>query len=122
MRLKLDENLGAPWANFLSGFGHDVHTVPQEGLSGASDAALFETCIREQRCLISLDLDFADVLRFPPKRTAGVAVLPNAAWESGACLADSNDAFDRRFAEGTHPGTALDCRGESDSDPRIARR
>ncbi len=75
MRLKLDENLGAPWANFLSGFGHDVHTVPQEGLSGASDAALFETRIREQRCLISLDLDFADVLRFPPKRTAGVAVL-----------------------------------------------
>jgi len=75
MRLKLDENLGARWADFLGSFGHDVHTVPQEGLSGTSDAAIFETCVQEQRCLISLDLDFADVLRFPPERTAGIAVL-----------------------------------------------
>jgi predicted nuclease of predicted toxin-antitoxin system len=75
MRLKLDENLGARWADFLGSLGHDVRTVPQEGLSGASDVVLFETCVRERRCLISLDLDFADVLRFPPKRTAGIAVL-----------------------------------------------
>jgi predicted nuclease of predicted toxin-antitoxin system len=122
MRQKLDENLGAPWADFLGGFGYDVHTVPQEGLSGTSDAALFETCIREQRCLISLDLDFADVLRFPPERTAGIAVLRMQHGNPGHVLRILNDAFDRRFAEGSHRGAALDCRGESDSDPRIARR
>jgi hypothetical protein len=29
----------------------------------------------ESRCLITLDLDFADVVRFPPRETAGIAVL-----------------------------------------------
>jgi len=52
MRLKLDENLGARWADFLGSFGHDVHTVPQEGLSGTSDAAVFETCVRATRIRI----------------------------------------------------------------------
>jgi hypothetical protein len=27
------------------------------------------------RCLVSLDLDFADVVRFPPHKSAGIAVL-----------------------------------------------
>jgi hypothetical protein len=52
-----------------------VATVAQEKLSGASDPRLLETCIAEGRCLISLDLDFADVLRFPPRSTLGIAVL-----------------------------------------------
>ena len=52
-----------------------------EGLSGASDELIFETCIREKRCLLSLDLDFADVFHFPPHRTGGIAVfrLPKGA-------------------------------------------
>lgn len=32
-------------------------------------------CVREEQCLLTLDIDFADVLRFPPHRTAGIAVL-----------------------------------------------
>ena len=75
MKLKLDENLGSRWADFLASYGHDVHTVPQERLSGASDSTIFETCVRERRCLVSLDLDFADILRFPPRDTAGIAIL-----------------------------------------------
>ena len=29
----------------------------------------------ESRCLITLDLDFADLLRFPPQQTAGIVVM-----------------------------------------------
>jgi hypothetical protein len=36
---------------------------------------LYEVCASEGRCLISLDLDFADVLRFPPRSRAGIVVL-----------------------------------------------
>jgi len=46
-----------------------VETIAQEKLSGTSDERLFEICIAEGRCLISLDLDFADVVRFPPRYT-----------------------------------------------------
>jgi predicted nuclease of predicted toxin-antitoxin system len=75
MKFKLDENIGSRSARLFPEAGHDVGTVFQEGLSGAMDEIVFETCIREQRCLLTLDLDFADVVRFPPHKTAGIAVL-----------------------------------------------
>jgi predicted nuclease of predicted toxin-antitoxin system len=75
MKFKLDENLGFRTAGLVAGAGHDVATVAQEKLSGASDPRLLDVCIAEGRCLISLDLDFADVLRFPPRNTPGIAVL-----------------------------------------------
>lgn len=55
--------------------GHDVETVFQEHLSGARDEIIFEACVRESRCLLTLDLDFADVTRYPPHTSAGLAVL-----------------------------------------------
>ena len=75
MKFKLDENLGSRTAGLIAESGHDVETVAQEKLSGTSDERLLKICIAEHRCLISLDLDFADVLRFPPHNTPGIAVL-----------------------------------------------
>lgn len=54
---------------------HDVETVLGEELGGASDEELVAVCGAEKRVLITLDLDFANVLRFPPSRHAGIAVL-----------------------------------------------
>ncbi len=75
MKWKLDENIGSRTAGLFLQAGHDAETVLQEKLSGASDEALYAVCVREDRCLLTLDIDFADVLRFPPHRTAGIAVL-----------------------------------------------
>jgi predicted nuclease of predicted toxin-antitoxin system len=54
-------------------------------MSGAADADLLETCRREQRCLVSLDLDFSNPIRFPPRDSAGIAVvrLPGRASYTG---------------------------------------
>jgi predicted nuclease of predicted toxin-antitoxin system len=81
MKFKLDENLGSRTADLIAGFGHEVETVYQEKLSGIRDELLFEACVSEGRCLITLDLDFADILRYPPQNAAGIAVLrpPHAA-------------------------------------------
>lgn len=75
MKFKLDENLGARTVERFRSRGHDIHTVASEQLSGASDRRIFETCALEGRCLVTLDLDFADVLRFPPETSAGIAVI-----------------------------------------------
>lgn len=75
MKWKLDENLGSRTAHILRSAGYDVETVLQEQLCGASDETLFEVCIREGRCILTMDVDFADVLRFPPHRSPGIAVL-----------------------------------------------
>ena len=75
MKWKLDENFGSHTAHLFLDAGHDVETVLQERLGGSSDETLFEVCIREDRSLLTLDTDFADVLRFPPHRAPGIAVL-----------------------------------------------
>ena len=75
MRFKLDENFGTRTQHILKGAGHDVQTVREESLQGASDWHLYEVCCAEQRCLVTLDLDFADVTRFPPEKTGGIAVI-----------------------------------------------
>jgi predicted nuclease of predicted toxin-antitoxin system len=75
MRFKLDENLGSRSSRLFPEAGHDVETIFDEGLSGARDEIVFETCIREGRCLLTLDLDFADIVRFPPHKAYGIAVL-----------------------------------------------
>lgn len=75
MRFKLDENFGTRTQNLFNDAGHDVRTVRDEGLQGCSDRHLYDICCAEQRCLVTLDLDFADVMRFLPAKTGGIAVI-----------------------------------------------
>jgi len=75
VRLKLDENLGLRAQIALRGSGHDVSTVLDQRLSGTSDQSLIEVCTDERRVLVTLDLDFANPLRFKPDATAGIVVL-----------------------------------------------
>ena len=75
MKLKLDENLGRRLAALFRQQGHDVSTVPAQGLCAAHDRVLIETCRREHRCLVTLDLEFGNSLLFRPSAYAGIAVL-----------------------------------------------
>lgn len=75
MRLKLDENLGRTAADILQSHVCDVQTVRAEGLSQAPDREVIGVCKSEQRCLVTLDLDFGNPLLFNPVDYAGIAVL-----------------------------------------------
>lgn len=74
-KFKLDEHFGIRIKQLFLDQGLDVHTVRDERLQGTPDANLFEICREESRCLITLDLDFSDVLRFPPYDSLGIVVL-----------------------------------------------
>lgn len=75
MKIKLDENLGNDARKALESAGHDVSTVPAQGLQQALDEDLILQCKREARALVTLDLDFANPLRFQPADYPGIAVL-----------------------------------------------
>lgn len=81
MKFKLDENFGIRTQHLFRAAHHDVSTVFEQALRGSTDERLYDVCCRERRCLVTLDLDFADVLRFPPTASAGIVVVrvsPNA--------------------------------------------
>lgn len=66
MRLKLDENLGDRIAQLCRQAGHDTVTVREQGMSSAGDVEVLSACKSEERCLVTLDLDFSNPIVFPP--------------------------------------------------------
>jgi predicted nuclease of predicted toxin-antitoxin system len=75
VNLKLDENLHERGIALLSGEGHELSTIVRQGMQAATDAQVIETCRREGRALVTMDLDFANPLRFRPSQYPGIAVL-----------------------------------------------
>lgn len=75
MKIKLDENLPLGLATALKSLGHNVHTTAQEGLSGKPDADVWMITQREERFLITQDLDFSDLRQFTPGSHHGILLV-----------------------------------------------
>jgi predicted nuclease of predicted toxin-antitoxin system len=75
VKIKADENIGGSGVAILKQGGHDVMTVREQGLAGSADERIFQACTDEGRTLVTMDRDFGNVRRFPPKQTAGIVVL-----------------------------------------------
>ena len=73
--VKLDENLGETHAQLLRRANHSADRVTEQGLSGAADPAVWQKAVEEERFFITLDLDFADVRRFPPGTHPGLLLI-----------------------------------------------
>src|SRR5579864_3721743 len=75
MLFKVDENLHPDVADWLGKSGHDAMTVYDQGLRGKDDGTIIERCRAENRILLSLDLDFSNILVFPPENYPGLIVF-----------------------------------------------
>jgi predicted nuclease of predicted toxin-antitoxin system len=75
VKFKLDENLGRPAAVVLVEAGFDVATVSDQRLESARDRDVIDHCVREERCLVTMDVEFGNPLRFPPHQYRGIVVL-----------------------------------------------
>ena len=75
MRFKVDESLHVEVADLLRGQGYDALTVFDQGLRGRDDHDIADMCRSENRVILSLDLDFSNILMFPPENYPGLIVL-----------------------------------------------
>jgi predicted nuclease of predicted toxin-antitoxin system len=75
LKLKLDENLSRHLKEPLQEMGHDVTTAADEGLLSVPDQVIAAAAKREGRALLTLDLDLADIRKYPPGSHAGILVF-----------------------------------------------
>ncbi len=75
MKMKLDENIGKRGQALLKEAGYDVCTILEQNLQSAPDPTVIEVCRVEQRCLVTLDLDFSNPLQYNPANYSGIAIL-----------------------------------------------
>jgi predicted nuclease of predicted toxin-antitoxin system len=75
MKLKLDENLSRHLKPVLAALGHDTLTAADENLLSRPDAEVAHAAIREERMLLTLDIEFADLCKYPPGSHAGIILF-----------------------------------------------
>lgn len=75
MRIKLDENLPAGLVPLLTDLGHEVDTVPAEGIGGEDDDVVWRTVQADGRFLVTQDLDFSDARKYAPGTHHGLLVV-----------------------------------------------
>ncbi len=75
MKIKFDQNMDPRGAAILKQEGHEVSTVKEQNLTGAEDEVIAKVCQQESRCLVTLDLDFANTILYPPQEYPGLIVL-----------------------------------------------
>jgi len=75
MNIKLDENLSRHLKTDLQHAGHDAITTEDEGLLGRSDLEVGASARAEGRMLFTLDLEFADLRKYPPGSHPGVVLF-----------------------------------------------
>ena len=86
MKFKLDENLPAELAETFRSAGHQIETVQDEGLTGASDPTILEQIRVDDRILLTMDKGIADVRRFPPTQYPGIVLFRSASFGRGEVL------------------------------------
>ena len=75
MKIKLDENLSLHLKPVLEQEGHEISTAADEGLLGHCDTEVASAAKSEGRVLFTLDVEFADLRKFPPGSHAGVVLF-----------------------------------------------
>ena len=75
MKIKLDENLSQYLKQSIQQEGIDVETTLDEGLQGRPDLEVGAAARNEGRMLFTLDVEFADLRKYPPGSHPGVILL-----------------------------------------------
>lgn len=82
MRIKLDENLSRHLKPRLAALKHDVATVADEELLGKPDVRIAATARRARRMLLTLDVEFGNLRKYPPGTHPGIILFRPRRYEA----------------------------------------
>lgn len=75
IKIKLDENLSWHLKEDIQKLGFEVKTSADEGLLGRSDVEVGAAARSEGKVLFTLDIEFADLRKFPPGSHSGIVLF-----------------------------------------------
>ncbi len=73
-KIKLDENFPSSFTKIFPAESVDASSVLHQKISGTDDDSLYMLCKKENRVLVTFDLDFANIIRYPADETEGIIV------------------------------------------------
>ncbi len=92
MKVKLDENITTAAKALIAQHGHEVDTVVDEGLTGATDSVVVEASRSDERMLVTFDVGFGNlrgIRREPTTASCCSASRTNAPMPRSMCFAAS---------------------------------
>ena len=101
MRFLIDANLPRTVIAVVRSLGHHAEFARDIGLGSAADDQIAKHALHYRAALLTRDLDFADIRRYPPDQYSGIVVLrlPDTA------VAEEIAAVLKRFL--SEPGLSL---------------
>jgi predicted nuclease of predicted toxin-antitoxin system len=75
MRFLIDANLPRAVIAVVRSLGHHAEFARDIGLGSATDEQIAKHALQYRAALLTPDLDFADIRRYPPDRYSGIVVL-----------------------------------------------
>lgn len=75
MKFKIDHNLPVELAELIRAAGYEAATAAEQGMADAADGDLAARCREEARCIVTLDVGFANIKSYPPVEYPGIVVL-----------------------------------------------
>ena len=75
MRFIIDADLPRSVSQVIDAYGHEAVDVRDIGMMSAGDEDIVQYANDEKLCLLSADLGFADLRRYPPSRYHGIVIM-----------------------------------------------
>ena len=75
MNFLADECVYSITTQLLRSWAHNVLTAQEVGLAGKPDANILAYAVEHKRVLITIDMDFSNIRRYPPESHTGIIVL-----------------------------------------------
>lgn len=104
MKLKLDENISRHLKSVLESLKYDVLTVSDQGLLSENDTTIAKAAKTEGRMLLTLDLEFGDLPKYPPGSHPGIILFRPRSFGPLAV-----NRFMKRFVRDTDLGQLNGC-------------